>query len=124
MAVFLSTRRFFLELLPTLCLGPLPDTEFVDNMILDVYEWMHRDYEAQKGLIPADNLLEVRYEELEQDPMGLLERVYTTLLKRDMSAAKPLFEAYLRTQRAHKVSGAAGQPPVPQWVLDRLAPYT
>ena len=38
--------------------------------------------------------------------------------------AYTLFEAYLRTQRAHKVSGAAGQPPVPQWVLDRLAPYT
>lgn len=44
-----------------------------------VYRQMAEAYLRQRDAIPADRLIEIRYEELEQDKMGQIKAVYDTL---------------------------------------------
>lgn len=71
-------------------------------MIFDVYNWLMDDYLEQKSLIPAGNLLEIRFEEFELEPVKELERIYFNLLKEDFSAVKHYFSDYFTTQKSHK----------------------
>ncbi|MCA9053074.1 MAG: sulfotransferase [Planctomycetaceae bacterium] len=42
-------------------------------------EFTHRTYERDKKSLPAGSLHEVRFEDLEQDPLGEMQKVYETL---------------------------------------------
>ena len=99
--VFFSTQRFFQQLNPTLWLHEV-DNQFIDKMIFDVYNWLMDDYLEQKSLIPTGNLLEIRFEEFELEPVKELERIYFNLLKEDFSAVKHYFSDYFTTQKSHK----------------------
>jgi hypothetical protein len=99
--VFLSTQKFFQQLNPTLWLHEV-DYLFIDNMIFDVYDWLMTDYLEQKSLIPAENLLEIRFEEFELDPVKEMENIYSNLLKEDFLTVKHYFSEYFTTQKSHK----------------------
>jgi len=99
--VFFSTQRFFQQLNPTLWLHEV-DNRFIDKMIFDVYNWLMDDYLEKKSMIPADNLLEIRFEEFEQNPVKEMENIYLHLLKEDFSLVKNHFSDYFNTQKSHK----------------------
>jgi len=99
--VFFSTQRFFQQLNPTLWLHEV-DNQFIDKMIFDVYNWLMEDYLEQKSLIPEGNLIEIRFEEFEQNPVKEMENIYTYLLKEDFSKVKNNFSEYFSTQKSHK----------------------
>jgi hypothetical protein len=60
------------------------------------------NYLEQKSLIPAENLLELRFEEFETDPVKEIEKIYSNLLKEDFSSLKNYFSEYFTTQKSHK----------------------
>jgi hypothetical protein len=99
--VFHSTQRFFQQLYPTLWFHEV-DQEFMDNMIFDVYNQLMSNYLEQKSLIPPENLMELRFEEFEQNPVKELENIYSQLLEEDFSVVKQHFTDYFNTQRGHK----------------------
>lgn len=99
--VFFSTQRFFQQLNPTLWLHEV-DNRYIDNMIFDIYNRLMDNYLEQKLLIPAENLLELRFEEFETDPVKEIEKIYSNLLNEDFSALKNYFSEYLTTQKSHK----------------------
>lgn len=99
--VYYSTKRFFQQLYPTLWLHEV-NNEFIEQMILNVYELIMEDYLKLKHLIPVENLMEVRYESFEQEPIKEMEKIYSQLLKRDFSKVKTYFESYFNTQKRHK----------------------
>jgi len=99
--VFFSTQQFFQQLFPTLWLHET-DKKFIDKMIFEVYNNLMGDYFKYKSLIPPENLMELRFEEFEQDPVGELEKIYSELLKEDFSNVKQYFSAYFKTQKSHK----------------------
>lgn len=99
--VYHSTRRFFQQLLPTLWFHKV-DNKFIDSMIFDVYNRLMDGYQEQKLLIPQGNLLEVKFEDFERDPVKEMEKIYTILLKEDFSRVKEYFVNYARTQEGHK----------------------
>jgi hypothetical protein len=99
--VFFSTQLFFRKLNPTLWFQDV-DYQFIDNMIFDVYDRLMDNYSAQKLLIPAGNLMEIRFEEFEQNPVKEMENIYTNLLKEDFSKVKNNFAEYFNTQKSHK----------------------
>lgn len=98
--VFHSTQRFFQQLFPTLWLHKV-DQKFLDNMIIDVYNRIMKDYLEQKSLIPPENLIELSFEEFEKNPLEQVEKIYTHLWKEDFAAIKPYFSKYLETQKKH-----------------------
>ena len=99
--VFLSTQRFFISLMPTLYLHET-DNGFIDNMIFDVYKRLMNDYIDQKNLIPKENLLELKYEDFEKDPVNNLKNIYDTLLNENFEEKKSHFSRYFETIKGHK----------------------
>ena len=99
--VFYSTQRFFHQLNPTLWLHKV-DKKFIDNMIFDVYEWLQDDYLKYKSLIPKENLIELRFEEFEKNPVKEMENIYTNLLNEDFAKVQPYFSDYFKTQKGHR----------------------
>lgn len=53
--------------------------EKMQDDAMNVYMHCIETYERTRGLIPEGNLCEVRFEDLEVDPMGQMHRVYQTL---------------------------------------------
>jgi hypothetical protein len=63
--------------------------------ILAMYGKMYDAYFAEKELIPAGNLAEVAYDELDADPIGRMGRIYEELDLPDFSEARPAVERYI-----------------------------
>jgi len=55
------------------------------------------DYQKKKSLIPDGNLLELRFEEFEKNPVEEIRRIYENLLKENFETVKPCFEIYFNT---------------------------
>jgi hypothetical protein len=76
--VFLSTRRLYQVVLPRSQLQRI-DMAQVDAYILSFYTQLMHKFLADKALIPIENLLEVRYEDLGAAPLVQIERIYRVL---------------------------------------------
>ena len=61
----------------------------------DFYIWCMRKYLEDRHLIAADRLVEVRYEDLERNPLDELERIYRGLELPDWEAARAAVESHL-----------------------------
>jgi hypothetical protein len=101
--VFLSSRRFFMRVVETLWFHEV-DEEFIDEMILDVYEMLLKDFQEQKNLIPEKNYIEIRFEDFQKDPFGHIKEVYHFFGLENFEKATPYFKSYLGEQKAHKTT--------------------
>ena len=99
--VYLSTKKFFLELFPTLQLQK-STPEQITNMIFDLYAKVMHAYFEQKALIPPNQLIEIRFESFEEEPLKYLQEIYRQLKMDDWTAATPYFEEYLKDIGSYK----------------------
>jgi hypothetical protein len=99
--VFASTAHLHQRMLPITTLQKIRVDRSADA-ILSLYEDMMRRYFADRAIIPAGNLVEVRFEDLERDPIGELRRVYETLNLPGYAQAEPALQAYLASQRNYR----------------------
>jgi hypothetical protein len=99
--VFLSARKFFLELLPTLWFHEV-DEKFIEEMLFDVYELLVKDLIELKDLIPEKNFIEFKFEDFEIDPFPYLARIYSQFDIPDFSKAKPHFESYIQKMSGYR----------------------
>ena len=65
---------------------------------------IHTRYQATKSLIPKENLVEVRYEELVKDLVGGTERIYEGLNLGGFASAKPRLEAYAQRSSGYETN--------------------
>ena len=72
-----------------------------DEMVM-MYEKCIRTYEDTKSLIPAGNLHEIRFEDLEVDPLGEVAQIYKVLGLESWSLVEPLIKAELSELMAYK----------------------
>jgi hypothetical protein len=76
--VFVSTRGFFRDMLSRFALQDF-DVDVIDDLILDTYPGMiERLYDDTRNT-PRNHFVELRFEDLESDPLAQLERIYTSL---------------------------------------------
>lgn len=99
--VFFSTRNFLRKWFPTLWFHKV-DNDFIDEMIIDIYIEMMELYEKYKSLIPSGNLMEIKFEELEEAPVQQIEKIYNKLLKNDFNVVKPLIKSYSNSQKNYQ----------------------
>ena len=92
--VFQSMRFTYRAVLPYAQVQEI-DAEQVDACILHTYTRLMRQFLADKSLIPPGNLIEVRFEDLETDPLGILKGIYQALRLPGFEQALPAFRAYL-----------------------------
>lgn len=73
--VYLSTKKFFLSLFPSVQLQRSNREQIVD-IVIDLYTLLMQDYLAKRALIPPHQLVEIRFEDFEKDPLSILQNVY------------------------------------------------
>ena len=65
------------------------------EFILSQYETLFDDYMAARSLVPAGNLHEVRYEDLDADPVREMGALYTALGIGGFAEARPRIAEYI-----------------------------
>ncbi len=99
-AVFRSTQRLHRSVYDMVGLQRVGDGEIQEN-VLHIYRELMRRYLETRDMIPAENLVELRYEDLEQRPLEELERIYATLRLPGWEAVRPCMAAYMAARRRY-----------------------
>ncbi len=107
--VFESTRSFFKNTMDPLKLQNIPQEE-LENNILRIYMEVFEKYEADKALIPAGNLIEVKFEDYERDAYGMTEKIYTELGLSGWEEAKDAIKEYTDAKKGYKKNEYAYEP--------------
>lgn len=94
--VYPSVLHLYRTLLPLYQLDRY-DWDELEALLVEMYRRVMTKYLQDRRHIPAGQLAEVRYEDLDRDPLGELARLYRELDLPDWSDAKPAIEAYLQT---------------------------
>lgn len=92
--VFHSMQNFYRKLFPELALQKFDHLE-IDNWILETYSRMMNQCLEQTAKLPDKDLVEIRFEDLEANPMAELERMYQTLQLDGFAEDKIHFQNYL-----------------------------
>ena len=79
-----------------------PTEEGSEDEMFQMYEKCIRTYEETKSLIPAGNLHEMRFEDLEVDPLGEVAQTYKALGLSSWSSVEPRIRAELPKLKTYK----------------------
>ncbi|MEM9494817.1 MAG: sulfotransferase [Pseudomonadota bacterium] len=99
--VFVSMQNFYRKLLGEFALQGYDHVD-IDQTILTVYDRMMRIYEAETADWSAEELVELRYEDLDAAPLKAVERIYASLGLPGFDAGKEAFERYLASVASFK----------------------
>jgi hypothetical protein len=99
--VFVSMMNFYETTIKQFMLQDVSINE-IENDILLIYKEMMGKYFREKKLIPKENLIEVRFEDLEKDPIGILERIYEHFGLIGFNNVRNVFEKYLLLLKNYK----------------------
>ncbi len=99
--VYLSTKKFYGQLFPTLNLEEFT-IEDISDMILEVYVKLMQDYLSDKKLVNSDRLHEIRYETFVENPIDEIERIYGKFSFSNFQDLKPVLEEYIDALNEHK----------------------
>lgn len=98
--VFISTLQLYTQLLPTLSFHRVSEN-FLRTMILETYIKLYEDFDNAIAELPDLNLVELRFEEFEKDPLGNLESMYATLGLKGYEKSRSRFEQYISSQQSY-----------------------
>ncbi len=99
--VFPSTMNLYRTLIPLYQLQDV-DWEVIEASMISNYVGMMRNYMRDRSLIPRGNLIEVKFEDIEADAVGILERVYGALGLPGWEQARKPVEEYLGTLSGYR----------------------
>ena len=74
----------------------------IEANILAFYAKLMKKFLADKALIPSDSLVEVKFEDLEEDPLGQVQRVYEGLRLPGFDEAAPAVRGYMRSVEGYQ----------------------
>jgi omega-hydroxy-beta-dihydromenaquinone-9 sulfotransferase len=94
--VFASTCHALRTVLHELALQPHEHVP-VDEVVLELYPRIMGRMLEEADRLPSHAIAHVRFEELERDPLGQVERIYRSIELADYEVARPRIEAYLRS---------------------------
>ena len=61
-----------------------------------------KDYLLDKKSAPQDNIIEIKYEVLQQNPISKIETIYSRFGYGGFKELLPVFQEYLNSQNVHK----------------------
>jgi len=99
--VFLSTRHQVHVALDWYQLQTT-DREWVDNWIIDRFRMMYDSFFGARALIPESDFCEVAFEQLEQNPIAEIKRIYETLGLPDFAAFKDSLSTYVDSLQGYQ----------------------
>jgi omega-hydroxy-beta-dihydromenaquinone-9 sulfotransferase len=72
------------------------------DSVFELYEGMMRRFLADRPIIAPGNIAEVRFEDLERDPIGEMRRLYQELSLPGFAATEPGLRAYVASQATYR----------------------
>jgi hypothetical protein len=99
--VFRSMRHFERTAAPAMALQHAPPGD-PEARVLNRYRTLSDAYLAERGLIPAGRLHELRFEDLVRAPVDRLRELYAALALPDFEVGRPAVEAHLRSVRGYR----------------------
>lgn len=102
-SVFPSTVRLWKSLYESQALQ-LARHEGLEEYVFTCFERMDAAYQRDRDKVPSGSLCEVRYEDLAQDPLGQLQRVYDELELGEYDAARPHFEEHVAGLKEYRTN--------------------
>jgi omega-hydroxy-beta-dihydromenaquinone-9 sulfotransferase len=111
--IFASSTHFWKSLAETQSLQ-VPDwdsqpdgTPSIDEFVLMTFERLYRNFELERHAIPAQQIIDVRYEDMVRDPLGVIAGIYDHFGWNGFADVKSLLQAYARKtsrcQRKHEL---------------------
>lgn len=99
--VYASTRNFYKKAIEGFMLQKISDNQIEEN-IFWLYQHMMRSYFNEKNLIPSENLVEVKFENLEHNPIQHLESIFTKLKLKNFESIKSKIRSYIESIKNYK----------------------
>lgn len=99
--VFESTRSFFNNTIRPLQLQHISPAT-IEKHILETYSEIYRKYESDKPFIPQGNLIEIRFEDFESDPLSVTRKIYDTLSLPCFAEARENISRYLLSRKDYR----------------------
>ena len=92
--IFRSTQHLYRTVLERAQVQEI-DTKELETWVMRFYSQLMQRFLADKSLIPKGNLVEIKYEDLDKEPIVQLRKIYETLSLPGFAEAEPAFRAYL-----------------------------
>lgn len=102
-ALFSSTVRLWKTLYKFEALQE-PNHRGLEEYVFSCFETMYEKLERDRELIPADQLFEVRYEDLVREPIEQMRSLYEHLNLGEFETALPKLEAYFKDKAGYRAS--------------------
>lgn len=99
-----------------------PHLRGLEENVFQVHERGFRTYQRDRTLIPFGQLHELRFEDLEADPLAQLERVYQGLGLEGWSTLRDILTPQLPALRSYRKNAYPDTPERMQRIYDRLRP--
>jgi hypothetical protein len=96
-----SIKNFYGASIRDWQLQEISDEALHENILTSYKDLMDR-YERTKHLIPDGQLVELRFEDLERDAVGVLETIHRDLDLPGFGEAEPAFRAYVAAQSRYR----------------------
>lgn len=95
-------------------------TEDMSEEILNTYEECFHTYERDRLLVPKGNLHEIRFENLEADPLGEMRKMYETLGLTGFGSLQTALEPQMESLRKYQKNKFNDDPEVMRRIYQRL----
>ncbi len=99
--MYQSVRHWYDTLLSEFTMQEYVEPER-EERIFRVYRKMIQKYLRDREAIPDNNLVEIRYEDLIEEPESTLKHIYNQLQLPDYNKAAPHFKEYMKRVRSYK----------------------
>lgn len=117
--VILSTRHFFDKMIPGLTLHKV-DYDKLNSDIYTIYDRLMHRYLETKDLIPEDNLIEMRYDDLTSKTMEEIKNVYDKFRLKGFDTSGPVIEAYAESEKDFIKNKYAIKRPLLEEILQKV----
>ena len=101
--VYLSTKKMRTRVLDKLALQNAKDHD-IETQIIENYIRVMTTFFSQQKLIPKEQYVEIKYEDLVKDPISQVKKIYTILKLPGFENALPGMKRYLESKRDYKTN--------------------
>ncbi|MDO4549933.1 MAG: sulfotransferase [Planctomycetia bacterium] len=99
------------------------DGEYLQELVFESMERMYRAYFRDKSLLPPNQLIEIKYEDLVEDKLGVMEKVYDQLELGDFENIRGELEKYAEEKKNFKKNKFEISPELKEKISLRWKPY-
>ncbi len=101
----------------------IPRHKHLEQFVYEACERMYRGYQRQRPAVADEQIYELRYEDLVQDPISEIKKIYEHLQLGHFAAVQGKIEAFCNEQREYRPARYRLEPQLEERIRDRWSFY-